>query len=143
MSFFPRLRPDDPPSPPELPPPTTSALASDPHCLYARVDRAAKKKRRAGGGGGSTSESTGSTPCSPTSPGTSSRLPLSPTRSLIHKFNTLGAGAGGVRNSPTSLRRGVATSSQPQPEPLYATIGSRNRSQNASRFASRGADQDQ
>ncbi len=139
--------PEDPPSPPELPPPPQHAEtdpASDPSCLYARVDMARKKRR-----GNNGSESTDSTPCSPTSPSAGLQQQqqqqqnnptlVSPTRNLIQKFNSLAAAGPPSPWSPvqTPSPAPVAPQQQQQQEPLYATIGSKNRSQNASRFAAR------
>ncbi len=139
--------PEDPPSPPELPPPPQHAEtdpASDPSCLYARVDMARKKRR----GGGNGSESTDSTPCSPTSPSAGLQQQqqqnnpnlVSPTRNLIQKFNSLAAAGPPSPWSPVQTPSPAPVAPQPQQqqqEPLYATIGSKNRSQNASRFAAR------
>ncbi len=143
--------PEDPPSPPELPPPPQHAEtdpASDPSCLYARVDMARKKRR----GGGNGSESTDSTPCSPTSPSAGLQQQqqqqqnnptlVSPTRNLIQKFNSLAAAGPPSPWSPVQTPSPAPVApqqqqQQQQQEPLYATIGSKNRSQNASRFAAR------
>ena len=59
----------------------------DAMALYARVDRSKKKKNRDSGGTSSDGCSSGSQPCSP-SEGPSSQL--SPTKSLIQKFNSIG-----------------------------------------------------
>ena len=138
-------------SPPELPPPPRDI--SD---LYAKVDRAKKKKNR--------ESSDSSNACSPSSEHIAQ---VSPTKSLIQKFNTLGQVGDQqegqrvaiIPHNPSPARRQV--SHQPnskvnlvtnpivaaagvgsqeslvksQGEPMYATIGSKNRSQIASRFS--------
>ena len=144
-------------SPPELPPPPQDI--SD---LYAKVDRAKKKKNRE-------SSESGSNACSPDS--SEQHAQVSPTKSLIQKFNTLGQNGdqqqqqqqqeGGQQrqqtHAPSPARRqanpkmnlvanpiaasGAGGSQESlvkgQGEPMYATIGSKNRSQIASRFNSR------
>ena len=141
-------------SPPELPPPPQDV--SD---LYAKVDRAKKKKNRE-------SSESGSNACSPA--GSEQHAQVSPTKSLIQKFNTLGGQSGDQQqegeqqrhqaHAPSPARRQanpkvnlvanpIAASGggsqeslvrgQGQGEPMYATIGSKNRSQIASRFNSR------
>ena len=138
-------------SPPELPPPP-----KDINDLYAKVDRAKKKKNR--------ESSDSSNACSPSS---EQNAQVSPTKSLIQKFNTLGQiGVGDqqegqrqaipphnpsparrqVPNQPKSkmnmvtnpIMAGVGSQEslvKSQGEPMYATIGSKNRSQIASRFS--------
>ncbi len=131
-------------SPPELPPPPR-----DLNELYAKVDRSKKKKNREG------SESS-SNPCSPMSDQPATLQ--SPTKTLIEKFNTLGQSSGQdvrrmMESSPSRpklsgmtlvanpLMGGGSQESLMRPssgqsnEPMYATIGSKNRSQIASRFS--------
>lgn len=103
-----------PESPPELPPPPGDLSA-----LYAKVDRSKKKKNRE-----SDSSSSTASPCSPPPQ-------LSPTKSLIQKFNTMGqspqhqqhARLAHVQSNPLSS---PAHSVGSPVEPMYATIG-RNR----------------
>ena len=141
-------------SPPELPPPP-----KDINELYAKVDRAKKKKNR--------ESSDSSNACSPSSEPSAQ---VSPTKSLIQKFNTLGQAerdkqggqsqaipphyASPARRQGSSqpnsrvnlvtnpiVAGGVAglgsqeSLAKSQGEPMYATIGSKNRSQIASRFS--------
>jgi hypothetical protein len=135
-----------PESPPELPPPPR-----DMDELYAKVDRTKKKKNRE-------SISDGSNPCSPTTE--QPPVPqVSPTKTLIQKFNTLGQSMGvevqkQMEASPSKQKMTMAMNVVANPigsqeslmskgnspaavnanEPMYATIGSKNRSQIASRF---------
>ena len=123
-------------SPPELPPPPR-----DINDLYAKVDRAKKKKNR--------ESSDSSNPCSPMSD--QPQQVQSPTKTLIQKFNTLGQSSGQEMQkqmmdaSPRKMSVNLVTNpilaagSQESlmmktNEPMYATIGSKNRSQIASRF---------
>eukprot|EP00095_Tigriopus_kingsejongensis_P011505 maker-scaffold56_size446035-snap-gene-3.30 protein:Tk11505 transcript:maker-scaffold56_size446035-snap-gene-3.30-mRNA-1 annotation:"nitrite reductase" len=147
--------PDPQPSPPELPPPPENCDIS---ALYARVDHAKKKKNR------ESASSSDASPCSPNSyVESSSTLPehthhgeMSPTKSLIQKFNTLGNQAGQeflahaaastrresgqtahkkvihVQSNPTHSTSSSSLSTTPSStatptEPMYATIGSKNR----------------
>lgn len=138
--------PDPQPSPPELPPPPENCDISE---LYAKVDRSKKKKNR------DSASSSDTTPCSPqdrssTLPGhVQSQMEMSPTKSLIQKFNTLGTherlegaspGRRGtahrkvthVQSNPTHSTSSSSLSTTPSSsatptEPMYATIGNKNR----------------
>ena len=99
------------------PPPMTNDLNLDLGELYAKVDPA-KKRRRRHHHNGAGSVTSSSDCASSTSPTTTTSAQLSPTKSLIQKFNSMNS---------------ASNSNSASPEPMYATIGSKNRSQIASR----------
>ncbi len=83
-----------------------------------------------------------SSPCSPDA--TKDPSETSPTKTLIQKFNSLGQDTNGSARKISSPKPTTVIHVHSNPldspnssgsEPMYATIGSKNRSQIASRFA--------